>query len=233
MKKVLVVEDEEGIRSFEVISLKMGGYETSEAVNGADAVRQFMAAPDEFGVVTLDIMMPEMDGIEACRRIREISKKVGIIMISAKAQESDKVIALGTGADDYIVKPFATAEFLARVDALFRRVSNTMEEQKAQDVLESGPFKLSLVGHTLTKNGKLIDLTQVEFQLMEYFMSNEETALERKQILVKIWGESYEGDEKIVDVNIRRLRMKIEEDPSNPLHLQTVWGFGYKWVPAF
>lgn len=231
MRKVLVAEDEDAIRGFEVIGLKMGGYETAEAVNGAEAVKIFEKSPSDFGVVTLDIMMPEMDGLTACKKIREISPRVGIIIISAKGQESDKVSGLANGADDYIVKPFSTGEFLARVDALYRRVSYSAEEQKSQDTIESGPFVLSLISHTLTKDGEPVDLTQVEFQLMEYFLSNVETALERKQILVNVWGDNYEGDDKIVDVNIRRLRMKIEEDPSNPAHLQTVWGYGYKWMP--
>ena len=133
------------------------------------------------------------------------------------------------GADDYVTKPFSPSELAARVDAICRRISVGSEMQS--DVLTSGPFVLNMDGHTFTKNGKPIDLTQVEFQLMELFMRNAETAMERKQILVRIWGESYTGDDKIVDVNIRRLRMKIEDEPSSPAHLQTVWGFGYKWVP--
>ena len=133
------------------------------------------------------------------------------------------------GIDDYVTKPFSPSELAARVDAICRRIS--AGNDAPSDILKSGPFTLSLLSRTLTKNGKIIDLTQVEFQLMELFMSNAETALERKQILVRIWGESYNGDDKIVDVNIRRLRMKIEDEPSNPAHLQTVWGYGYKWMP--
>ena len=141
----------------------------------------------------------------------------------------DKVNGLMLGADDYVTKPFSPSELAARVDAICRRIS--AGNDAPSDILKSGPFTLSLLSRTLTKNGKIIDLTQVEFQLMELFMSNAETALERKQILVRIWGESYNGDDKIVDVNIRRLRMKIEDEPSNPAHLQTVWGYGYKWMP--
>lgn len=150
-------------------------------------------------------------------------------MLSAKTQEMDKVNGLMLGADDYVTKPFSPSELAARVDAICRRIS--AGNDAPSDILKSGPFTLSLLSRTLTKNGKIIDLTQVEFQLMELFMSNSETALERKQILVRIWGESYNGDDKIVDVNIRRLRMKIEDEPSNPAHLQTVWGYGYKWMP--
>jgi DNA-binding response OmpR family regulator len=150
-------------------------------------------------------------------------------MLSAKSQEMDKVNGLMLGADDYVTKPFSPSELTARVDAICRRISATPENTH-NDELVSGPFTLNILSRTLAKNGNLVDLTQVEFQLMELFMSNEGTALERKSILERIWGESYNGDDKIVDVNIRRLRMKIEEEPSNPAHLQTVWGFGYKWM---
>ena len=180
-------------------------------------------------MVLLDIMMPGIDGLTVCKKIREKNSRVGIIMLSAKTQEMDKVKGLMLGADDYVTKPFSPSELAARVDAICRRISVGSEMQS--DVLTSGPFVLNMDGHTFTKNGKPIDLTQVEFQLMELFMRNAETAMERKQILVRIWGESYTGDDKIVDVNIRRLRMKIEDEPSSPAHLQTVWGFGYKWVP--
>ena len=150
-------------------------------------------------------------------------------MLSAKSQEMDKVNGLMLGADDYVTKPFSPSELTARVDAICRRISVTPEAPH-NDELVSGPFNLNILSRTLTKNGTPIDLPQVEFQLMELFMGNEGTALERKSILEQIWGESYNGDDKIVDVNIRRLRMKIEEEPSSPAHLQTVWGFGYKWM---
>lgn len=196
---------------------------------GEDAIKAFNAAPNDFSVVLLDIMMPGIDGFTVCKKIREKNSRVGIIMLSAKTQEMDKVNGLMLGADDYVTKPFSPSELAARVDAICRRIS--AGNDAPSDILKSGPFTLSLLSRTLTKNGKIIDLTQVEFQLMELFMSNAETALERKQILVRIWGESYNGDDKIVDVNIRRLRMKIEDEPSNPAHLQTVWGYGYKWMP--
>ena len=196
---------------------------------GEDAIEAFNKAPNDFSVVLLDIMMPGIDGLTVCKKIREKNSRVGIIMLSAKTQEMDKVKGLMLGADDYVTKPFSPSELAARVDAICRRISVGSEMQS--DVLTSGPFVLNMDGHTFTKNGKPIDLTQVEFQLMELFMRNAETAMERKQILVRIWGESYTGDDKIVDVNIRRLRMKIEDEPSSPAHLQTVWGFGYKWVP--
>ena len=230
MKKLLICEDEDAIREFEVITLRRAGYEVVDTACGEDAIKAFNAAPHDFSVVLLDIMMPGIDGFTVCKKIREKNSRVGIIMLSAKTQEMDKVNGLMIGADDYVTKPFSPSELAARVDAICRRVSAGSENAHS-DVLTSGPFVLNLLSRTLTKNGKIIDLTQVEFQLMELFISNAETALERKQILVRIWGESYNGDDKIVDVNIRRLRMKIEDEPSNPAHLQTVWGYGYKWMP--
>ena len=224
MKKLLVCEDESAIREFEVITLRRAGYEVVDTSCGEDAIKAFNAAPNDFSVVLLDIMMPGIDGFTVCKKIREKNSRVGIIMLSAKTQEMDKVNGLMLGADDYVTKPFSPSELAARVDAICRRIS--AGNDAPSDILKSGPFTLSLLSRTLTKNGKIIDLTQVEFQLMELFMSNAETALERKQILVRIWGESYNGDDKIVDVNIRRLRMKIEDEPSNPAHLQTVWGYG-------
>ena len=229
MKKLLVCEDESAIREFEVITLRRAGYEVVDTSCGEDAIKAFNDAPNDFSVVLLDIMMPGIDGFTVCKKIREKNSRVGIIMLSAKTQEMDKVNGLMLGADDYVTKPFSPSELAARVDAICRRIS--AGNDAPSDILKSGPFTLSLLSRTLTKNGKIIDLTQVEFQLMELFMSNSETALERKQILVRIWGESYNGDDKIVDVNIRRLRMKIEDEPSNPAHLQTVWGYGYKWMP--
>ena len=178
----------------------------------------------------LDIMLPDIDGFEVCRSIRAGNKKMGIIMLTARTQEMDKVSGLMLGADDYVTKPFSPSELTARVDAICRRVAINSESAH-NDVLTSGPFTLNLLSRTLPKNGAVIDLTQVEFQLMELFLSNEGTALERKYIIVRIWGENYNGDDKLVDVNIRRLRMKIEDEPSSPEHLQTVWGYGYKWMP--
>ncbi len=231
MKKILVAEDEAAIREFIVINLKRGGYMVTEAENGAQALALYNAAEGDFDVVLLDIMMPEMDGIEVCKRLREKSSSLGIIILTAKTEEMDKVTGLLVGADDYVTKPFSPAELMARVDAVHRRVvMNSQEKAATRKVLELGEFVLDLRSRTLTKNGELIDLTQVEFQIMEFFFNNPGAALARNDILKGVWGESYYGEEKIVDVNIRRLRMKIEDTPSNPRHLTTVWGLGYKWV---
>lgn len=230
MRKILVMEDEDNIRAFVVLNLKRVGYDVVDVASGEAALEAFSQAGGDFDIAILDIMLPGIDGFEVCRRIREQSSSIGIIMLSAKSQEMDKVQGLMLGADDYITKPFSPSELLARVDAIYRRVSLS-GGGKTADEIHSGPFILNLSSRTLTKNGNLIDLTQVEFQIMEFFMQNPNKALERSEILSNIWGENYMGDVKIVDVNIRRLRMKIEDEPSEPRHLTTVWGYGYKWNP--
>lgn len=229
MKKILVCEDEDTIRDFEVINLKRSGYDVVDVASGEEALKVFAREGDSFDVVLLDVMMPGIDGFEVCKQLRAQSENLGIIMLTAKTQEMDKVRGLMIGADDYITKPFSPSELVARVDAIYRRVSMTSKPQNSAQEITSGEFVLNLKSRTLTKNGKPIDLTQVEYQIMEYFLKNRNTALERNAILDQIWGTNYYGDIKIVDVNIRRLRMKVEDEPSNPKHIQTVWGYGYKW----
>ncbi len=233
MKKVLVAEDEESIRSFIVINLTRSGYDVKQASNGAEALKLFDASNGDFDVAVLDIMMPEMDGFTLCKELRERSNDLGIIMLSAKTQEMDKVNGLFNGADDYVTKPFSPSELMARVDAIYRRVEMTRGVKKNDvtgDSVTLDNFELNLRNRTLSKNGKNIDLTQVEFQIIEYFFKNPNAALSRSDILKQVWGANYYGDEKIVDVNIRRLRMKIEDNPSSPTRLATVWGHGYKWT---
>ena len=173
-------------------------------------------------------MLPKMDGLEVCQQIREFSN-VPIVMLTAKGEDMDKILGLDYGADDYITKPFSPSELTARVDAIYRRVCMNFRKIDDHSIIESGPFVLNLKSRTVKKNDELIDLTQVEYQILEYFMNNKNTALDRSSILNHIWGESYYGDAKIVDVNIRRIRMKIEEEPSNPKYIMTIWGYGYKW----
>ncbi len=231
MKKVLIAEDEAAIREFVVINLRRGGYEVTEAEDGAKALELYEANDGDFDVVLLDIMMPNVDGLEVCKQLREKNKNIGIIMLTAKTQEMDKITGLMVGADDYVTKPFSPTELVARVDAVHRRVAmNPVRKPEKDDVIELGEFKLNLRSRTLMKNGKFIELTQVEFQMMEYFFNNQGAALSRTDILNKVWGSEYFGEEKIVDVNIRRLRMKIEDQPSVPKHLTTIWGVGYKWI---
>ncbi len=229
MRRILIVEDEVAIREFEAINLKRVGYETVEAGSGEEALQIFDNDPEGFDIALLDVMMPGMDGFALCKELRSRSDNLGIIMLTAKSQEMDKISGLMIGADDYVTKPFSPTELLARVDSLYRRVSKPTTAKKAATELESGIFKLDLRSRTLSKNGKNIELTQVEFQIMEYFFANPDEPIGRTEILHKVWGEGYFGEEKIVDVNIRRLRMKIEEDASDPKYIVTVWGRGYKW----
>ena len=229
MKKILIVEDEEAIRSFEAINLKRVGYTTVEAGSGEEAL-QIYDAEGDFDIALLDISMPGMDGFTLCTELRKRSQTLGIIMLTARTQEMDKISGLMMGADDYITKPFSPTELLARVDSLYRRVGMNNDRAKENtDVIKLGEFTLNMRRHTLQKSGRDIELTQVEFQIIEYFFLNPDTALDRTDILSKVWGSNYFGEEKIVDVNIRRLRMKIEDEPSNPKYLVTVWGMGYKW----
>ncbi len=233
MKKVLVAEDEESIRDFIVINLTRSGYDVEQAENGAVALDLFSKNESGFDVAILDIMMPEMDGLTVCKELRKRSSDLGIIMLSAKTQEMDKVTGLLVGADDYVTKPFSPSELMARVDAVYRRVEMTRGIRKTDSVSDTivlDEFELNLRNRTLTKASSLIELTQVEFQIIEYFFRNPNAALSRTDILKQVWGNNYFGDEKIVDVNIRRLRMKVEDNPSSPTRLITIWGLGYKWV---
>ena len=230
MKRIMIVEDEAAIREFEAINLKRVGYTVVEAGSGEEALEIYDSDSEGFDIALLDISMPGMDGFALCKELRKRSETLGIIMLTARTQEMDKISGLMLGADDYITKPFSPTELLARVDSLYRRVEmHTPKAPAPADDITLGEFVLILRRRTLLKNGKDIELTQVEFQMIEYFFNNPDTALDRTDILEKVWGSNYFGEEKIVDVNIRRLRMKVEDDPSQPRHLLTVWGMGYKW----
>ena len=226
MKKVLILEDEVNIRSFVVINLTRAGYVAIEAGTGQEALDRLRENPD-IGVAILDIMLPDMDGFEVCRNIRAGNKKIGIIMLTARTQEMDKVTGLMTGADDYVTTPFSPAELTARIDALFRRVGG--DSSANTEVLVQGPFVLNTRNHSMEKNGVRVRLTQVEYAILTLFMRNPGRALSREEILNAVWGPDFEGELKIVDVNIRRLRIKIEDNTAEPTYITTVWGFGYKW----
>ncbi len=231
MRKILVVEDESAIRELLVLNLRMAEYEVLEAGTAEDALDIFSVSPESFDCAILDIMLPGMNGFSLCENIRRMSPVVGIVMLSAKSLEADKIKALSIGADDYMTKPFSITELKARIEALCRRVNHTHAPAEEDGRLVSGEFVLDEKSRMMTKGGQPIDLTQVEFQIMELFFRNSGTALVREKILEGVWGENYYGDVKIVDVNIRRLRMKIEEEASNPQHILTVWGYGYRWNP--
>lgn len=230
MKRIMIVEDEAAIREFEAINLTRAGYRVVEAGSGEEALDIYDSDSEGFDIALLDISMPGMDGFTLCKELRRRSPALGIIMLTARTQEMDKISGLMLGADDYITKPFSPSELLARVDSLYRRVEmHTSASAGKSDEITLGNFTLDLRRRTLVKNGKNVELTQVEFQMVEYFFNNPDVALDRTDILTRVWGSNYFGEEKIVDVNIRRLRMKVEDDPGNPKYLVTVWGMGYKW----
>ena len=227
MKKVLVVEDEASIREMIALNLRMNGMEALEA-ESAEKALELLRTETPCDAALLDVMLPGMNGFSLCETIRRTDSAIGIIILSAKSQEADKIRGLSIGADDYMTKPFSVSELIARVAALCRRVSRTSAPVQGTRLV-SGAFTLDENSRVLLKDGRPIELTQVEFQIMELFFQNPGTALVREKILKGVWGENYFGDVKIVDVNIRRLRMKIEDEPSNPQHILTVWGYGYRW----
>lgn len=229
MSMILIVEDENSIGEIVELNLKLANHNTTRVTTAEEAL-ELINNGRSFDVAILDIMLPDMDGIQLCGEIRKKDSQMGVIMLSAKSQERDKVTALSTGADDYITKPFGVQELVARVESLLRRVKRDAQPAQDEEILQSGPFTLDLKSRILYKNKQMIDLTTVEFSIMELFFKNAETAMVREKILEGVWGENYFGDVKIVDVNIRRLRIKIEEDPSNPQHIVTVWGYGYRWT---
>ena len=226
-EKILVLEDEIGIRSFVSINLKREGYEIIEAGTGSEAIEK-LSKEDDISIALLDVMLPDMSGIEICKYIRRNFDQVGIIMLTAKSQEEDKIEGFISGADDYIVKPFSIKELLVRVSALLRRVKRDEMKSKSNEIISS-PFRLDIDKRKLYKNNIEIELTPTEFSIVKYLMTNGSQSLSRDQILNEVWGSNYLYDFKIVDVNIRRIRNKIEDDPSKPKYIQTVWGYGYSF----
>ena len=222
--KILVVDDEKLLVKGIKFNLENEGYQVETAFDGAAAVE--LAKSESFDLIILDLMMPEVDGLTACMRIREFSA-VPIIMLTARSEDADKIIGLESGADDYVTKPFSPAELTARIDALYRRVGGGVESDP--EVIVHEPFTLNTRNRTLEKDGRPIRLTQVEYAIVQLSMQNPGRALSREDILNAVWGRDYDGELKIVDVNIRRLRIKIEDNTANPTYITTVWGFGYKW----
>ena len=227
--KVLILDDEDSIRQFMKINLEYQGYQTVEASSGEEAIKVF--EQEDPSVAILDVMLPGISGYEVCQVIREKSPKTGIIMVSAKSQDIDKILGLERGADDYIIKPFNPQELILRVSSLMRRVNLTAEvkEESNSKTLTDGPFTLDLYSKTFYKVENEIDVTPTEFAILKNFIQNKGKAMTRNEIMEATWGENYSNDTKIVDVNIRRIRAKIEEDPAKPQYIETVWGTGYRW----
>lgn len=223
MPSILIVEDEKTIVDMLVFNLKREGFDTSAAYDGPTGLE--MALSGKYDLILLDVMLPGLDGFELLRRLREKSD-VPVIMVTAREEERDKILGLETGADDYVTKPFSVLELTARVDALVRRLGL---HSFTTETIQSGEFCLDMRARELKKNGKRVDLTQVEFSLMKTFLENRGRAMDREELLGAVWGKHYSGELKIVDVNIRRLRIKVEDDPASPRHITTVRGFGYMW----
>jgi len=221
---IMVVEDEESIRKFIKINLDREGYAVYEASSGEEALE--IVQNEQIDIAILDVMLPGIDGFEVLKELRNKYPKMGIIMLTAKSQDTDKIMGLEYGSDDYMTKPFNPAELILRIKSLIRRLDFDSENK---NILEFGPFKLDLSSREFYKNNVKIELTRTEFAIIDLFMSNPGKAFDRDQILDIIWGVDFSGDGKVVDVNIRRLRSKIEEDPSKPIYIETIWGIGYRW----
>ncbi len=223
-KTILVVEDEESIRKFVKINLERSGFTVFEAPTGEEGVE--IAAREEIDIVVLDVMLPGMDGFEVCKTLRENYPSLGIIMLTAKSQDIDKITGLEYGTDDYMTKPFNPTELVLRVKSLARRLE---VDEHDDSMLDFKPFKIDVYSRQFFKNDNEIELTPTEFSIAKLFIENPGKAFKRDEILNHVWGVDFVGDSKIVDVNIRRLRSKIEEDSSQPSYIETVWGVGYRW----
>lgn len=222
--KILVVEDEESIRRFINLNLSAVGYQVGEAESGEEALSMIKAFEPE--VLVLDLMLPGISGLEVCQKVRVIMPETLVIMLTARGQDTDKILGLELGADDYMVKPFNPFELIARIKAALRR---KYEFKGSKQVLNCRELSLDITSNKLFKNNLEIELTPTEFALLKVFMENPEKALKRNELLNAVWGEDYFGDTKTLDVHIRRLREKIEANPSQPDYIKTIWGSGYRW----
>ncbi|MBQ8752193.1 MAG: response regulator transcription factor [Clostridia bacterium] len=227
MKRILVCEDEAAIRSFVVINLRRAGFETVEAGSGEEALTKYDELEGQVDLALLDVMLPGMDGFAVCGELRRRSAEMGIIMLTARTQEEEKVNGFRKGADDYVTKPFSPSELVARVEALLRRVG---ARAPVGEMLTLGELTMDLRTHSVTRKGVPVELAPIEFQILHHFLTHPGQVIGRTELLHRVWGEDFSGEDKIVDVNIRRIRMKVEDDPSRPEHLTTVWGKGYRWM---
>lgn len=234
MKKILILDDEPSIRDFIVFNFKKAGYDVCEAASGREALAVFDANPD-ISLAVLDVMLPDIDGFEVCRKLREKNRAMGIVMLSAKDLDEDILSGFMSGADDYIKKPISPKILLAKIDALSRRVQPeaapvaTPKPEDSAEKIGNTPFSLDRKKHLIFKNGQALNLTPVEYNLMVFFFEHPNVRLRRDEILQGVWGYDFNGDGDIVNVNIRRLRLKIEDDPSNAKYIQTEWSYGYRW----
>jgi len=224
MTTILVLEDDITIRSFITLNMQRAGFNVLETDTGEKALE--LLEQNNVDIVILDVMLPGIDGFRVCKSIRKNNEDIGIIILTALVQEKDQVHGLTIGADDYIKKPFSIIELVARVQSLLRRIQ---KNKKELELIHSGPFQLNLLLGELYRNEIVIDLTPTEHIILRYLMENSIKPIPRDELLNKIWGINCLSDTKVVDVNISRLRQKIEPSPSNPQFLLTVWGKGYRW----
>lgn len=229
-RKILLVEDEDTIRKFVKINLEREGYQVFEAASGEDGIE--LAKKEHPEIVVLDIMLPGIDGFEVCRILRQEFPNLGIIMLTAKAEDLDKIMGLQFGSDDYMTKPFNPTELSLRIKSLERRLDSKNMKTSKESVINHPPFELDTYARKFYYQSQEVELTPTEYIIMKLFMENPGKALRREEILTKVWGNEYLGDSKIVDVNIRRLRSKIEQNPAKPRFIETVWGMGYRWFIA-
>ena len=224
MAKILVVDDEKLLVKGITFNLQNEGYEVEAAYDGATAVE--LARRGDFDLIILDWMMPEKSGSEACMEIRTFSD-VPIIMLTAKSEDSDKIVGFACGADDYVTKPFNILELKARIRALLRRASGSRRQQKESSLLECRGFTLDMSQRVALREGRVVDLTAKEYELLEVLMKNPRHVFSREKLMDRVWGYTYAGDYRTVDVHIRRLREKLEPDPAQPKYILTKWGVGY------
>lgn len=224
MPKILVVDDEKVLVKGIKFNLENEGYQVEVGYDGEEAVEK--ARTGRFDLVILDLMMPKIDGLQACMKIREFSN-VPVIMLTAKGEDADKIIGFECGADDYITKPFNILEVKARVRALLRRAGQTAQQQRGANRLERGPIAIDVAERAAWKDGQPVELTAKEFDLMELFLRNPGRVYSRENLLNLVWGYEYIGEFRTVDVHVRRLREKLEPDPANPEYILTKWGVGY------
>lgn len=224
--KILIVEDEDSIRKFVKINLERANFHVIEAETGEKAIE--IARKEDIDILVLDVMLPGIDGFQVCKTLREEYPDLGIIMLTAKTQDIDKIMGLEYGTDDYMTKPFNPTELVLRVKSLARRMESRNEDNQ-ESVMEMGPFKIDKYSRKFYKDNIEMDVTPTEYSIIKLFMENPGKAFKRDEILNLIWGYDFVGDSKIVDVNIRRLRSKVENDPSKPQYIETVWGLGYRW----
>lgn len=223
-KKVLVVDDEKLIVKGVRFSLEQDGMDVDCAYDGEEAL--LMAKENKYDMILLDVMLPKLTGFEVCQQIREFSN-VPIVMLTAKGDDMDKILGLEYGADDYVTKPFNILEVKARIKAIIRRTSPKNKNEEQEKVIESGDMKLDCEGRRVYISGREINLTAKEFEVLELLMLNPNKVYGRESLLKLVWGEDYPGDVRTVDVHIRRLREKIEKNPSEPRYVHTKWGVGY------